>query len=114
MTAYELRVYETDDFFICRPTLLSAANMDVLIERIENLVSLIEVVDALTPVQKKIILRRFYGAEASGATATLNSLTCCRHSSAPCGRIYIGFVASGRGDRTSRPQSVLSQRSVSL
>ena len=88
--------------------------MDVLIERIENLVSLIEATDALTPVQKKIIFRRFYGAEASGATATLNSLTCCRHSSAPCGRIDAGFAASGRVDRTSRSQSGLSQCSVSL
>ena len=78
MTAYEFRAYEADGSFIYRPAQFSAANVDALIEHIKNLVSLIGTADALTPVQKEMILSRVYGAEASSAIATLNSLKCIR------------------------------------
>ena len=74
LTAEEHETYAKDGFFI-RPNAYDTYEIDVLRDRIEDLVELVETSDILPEKQKQAILKRNVGTEATSGPASLNSIT---------------------------------------
>lgn len=74
LTAEERETYANDGFFI-RPKAYDTYEIDVLRDKIEDLVELIETSDVLPEKQKQAILKRNVGTEAASGPASLNGIT---------------------------------------